>query len=60
MARLTTQKMKDAMALVESGTNVHRAAITAGIKPASLYAKLAKIRRKEAAKEPQQQQPQQQ
>lgn len=50
MARLTTQKMKDALALVESGTNVHRAAITAGVKPASLYAKIAQIRRKEEAK----------
>jgi hypothetical protein len=58
MARLTTQKMKDALALVESGTNPYRAALTAGVKPSSLYAKIAKIRRKSEAQ--QEQQPQQQ
>lgn len=57
MPRLTTQKMKDALALVESGTNPYRAALTAGVKPSSLYAKIAKLRRKTEAKQQPEQQP---
>lgn len=45
MGRNITPEMLKAIQLVESGENRYRAAITAGVRPSSLYARLARYRR---------------
>lgn len=49
MGRNITPEMLKAIELVESGQNRYRAAITAGVRPSSLYARLARHRRRKEA-----------
>lgn len=51
MGRKTTPEMLKALELVEQGMNRHKAALTAGVRPASLYCRLADRRRKEERKQ---------